>query len=263
MPVVFEIHYKDGAVDKSTAWIENKYNEVAIPNPDKRSIDYTLFDPGRQVVKKVNFEKSFDELSAQAQKAENMIDRYDALIALRQIPLADKKELLIKCYSKEKFHLIKTEIIEQMTRDSTPESVKLFRESLKDTDANVRKSVLINVNPVPLILIDDFEKCLTDYSYLNIELALDNLCSSFPQNLDRYLEMTKNMTGWRGLNIRMKWLQIAIGNGKQEYLQELIGYTGPKYEFETRMNSLNVLKHLRYVDETTLSKRQVCSQALE
>ena len=181
-----------------------------------------------------------------------MIDRYDALTALKQMPVPDKKELLIKCYSREKFYLIKSEIIEQLSKDNTPESTELFREALNDPDANVRKSVLLNVNPVPMILIDDFEKCLTDYSYLNIELALDNLCSSFPQNVDRYLEMTKNMTGWRGMNIRMKWLQIAIDSGKQEYLQELIGYSGPKYEFETRMNSLNLLKKLRYMDETTI-----------
>jgi len=253
MPIVFEVHYKDGSFDKSTAWIENKFSEVIIPNPGKRPIDYSLFDPQRQVVKKVTFEKNFIELSAQALKAENMIDRYDALFALRFSPFDQKREILIKCYRQEKFHLLKTEIIEQLAKDNTPESVELFREALNDPDANVRKSVLLNVNPVPLILIDDFEKCLTDYSYLNIELALENLSLSFPQNVDRYLEMTTKMSGWRGMNIRMKWLQIAIGNGKQEYLQELIGYTGPKYEFETRMNSLNALKHLRYVDETTIS----------
>jgi hypothetical protein len=106
----------------------------------------------------------------------------------------------------------------------------------------------------------NFEDCLNDYSYLNIELALDNLCSSFPQNTEQYLEMTKSMTGWRGLNIRMKWLHIAIGNGKQEYMQELIGYTGPGYEFETRINSLNILKKLRYIDETTLKNAESASK---
>jgi hypothetical protein len=252
MPVLFEVHYKDGSSDRSTAWIENKYSEVVIPDPGKRSIEYTLFDPGRQVVKKVTFEKSFEELSAQAMKAENMIDRYDALVALKQTPVPDKRKLLIKCYSKEKFYLIKSEILEQLSKDNTPESVELFREALNDPDATVRKSVLLNVNPAPWILAADFEKCLNDYSYLNIELALDNLSSSFPQNVDQYLEMTKNMTGWRGMNIRMKWLQVAIGSGKKEYLQELISYSGPKYEFETRMNSLNLLKKIRYMDETTI-----------
>jgi aminopeptidase N len=181
-----------------------------------------------------------------------MIDRYDALLAIRQSPIDQKRETLIKCYRQEKFHLTKTEIIEQLSKDNTPESTELFREALNDPDANVRKAVLLNVNPVPLILVDDFENCLNDYSYLNIELALDNLCSSFPQNADHYLDMTDNMNGWRGLNIRMKWLQIAIGNGKQEYLHEVIGYTGPANEFETRMNSLNLLKKIRYMDATTI-----------
>jgi aminopeptidase N len=260
MPIVFEVHYKDGSSDRSTSWVENKYNEVVIPNPNKKPIDFTLFDPGRQVVKKVTFEKSFNEFSAQALNAGNMIDRYDALFALRLSPFDQKREILIKCYRHEKFHLTKTEIIEQLSKDNTPESTEIFREALNDPDANVRKSVLLNVNPVPLILINDFEKCLTDYSYLNIELALDNLCSSFPQNTDQYLELTKNMTGWRGMNIRMKWLQIAIGSGKQEYLQELIGFTGPKYEFETRMNSLNLLKKIRYADEITIENARSASQ---
>jgi hypothetical protein len=46
----------------------------------------------------------------------------------------------------------------------------------------------------------------------------------------------------------MKWLEIAIGAGKKEYIEELAGYTGPAYEFETRMNSLNVLKKLNYAN---------------
>jgi aminopeptidase N len=260
MPVVFEVHYKDGSIDRSTVWIENKYTEVNIANPAKKSIDFTLFDPSRQIMKKVTFDKNFDELSAQALKAENMIDRYDALLALRSSPFDQKRDLLIKCYRQERFHLTKTEIIEQLAKDNTPESIELFREALKDPDANVRKSVLMNVNPIPLILMGNFEDCLNDYSYLNIELALDNLCPSFPQNTDQYLELTKNMAGWRGMNIRMKWLQIAIGSGKQEYMQELIGYTSPVNEFETRINSLNILKKLRYIDETTLKNAESASK---
>ena len=58
----------------------------------------------------------------------------------------------------------------------------------------------------------------------------------------------------------MKWLQIAIGGGENKYLEELIGYTGPKYEFETRMNSLNLLKKLRYVDDTTIENARSASQ---
>jgi aminopeptidase N len=260
MPILFEVHYKDGTFEKTTAWIENKYSEVVIPNTDKKPVEYTLFDPGRQVIKRVTFDKSFEELSAQALKAENLIDRYDALVALRNSPLDKKRETLVRCYTREKFFLNKTEIIEQLAKDYTPESVELFREALNDKDALVRKSVLLNVRPAPEILMEDYENCLEDFSYLNIEYSLDNLCSSFPEKKDEYLDKTKNMTGWRGLNIRMKWLYFSIDSGKKEYLPELIEYTSPEYEFETRMNSLNALKKLRYVDDVTIKNATSASQ---
>jgi aminopeptidase N len=253
MPVVFEVHYTDGTMDSQRAWIENKMHLVRVPNPEKKAIAYALFDPGRNVLKKVTFDKSFEELSAQALQAADMIDRYDALLALRTTPADQKRTLLLQCYAKEKFQMTKTEIIQQLAGDDTPESVALLLEAVKDPDANVRKAALVNANPIPPILREAFEECLHDSSYLNVELALDALCTDFPDERSRYLEMTKDETGWRGLNIRMKWLEIAISAGQKEYIPELIAYAGPRYEFETRSNSLNVLRKLNYLDRAVIS----------
>jgi hypothetical protein len=60
------------------------------------------------------------------------------------------------------------------------------------------------------------------------------------------------MEGWRGKNIRMMWLGIALKSGKMEFLPEVISYCGPKYEFETRMNAFTLLKNLKYQDPETL-----------
>jgi len=57
MPIRLEVHYKDSRFDTLVAWIENKTQEVVIPNPEKKTIDFVLFDPGRNVVKKISFEK--------------------------------------------------------------------------------------------------------------------------------------------------------------------------------------------------------------
>jgi aminopeptidase N len=260
MPVKFMVCYKDGTSESVVNWVEHKYDEVIIPNPQKKPIDFILFDPGHEVMKKVIFDRSFEELSAQALKAENMIDRYDALLAVRLSPLDQKKELLMKCYAKESFHLTKTEIIGQLAGDTNSATLAIFREALNDPDANVRKAVLVNLTPIPLALKPDFEKALDDFSYLNVELALQDLCQSFPTETDHYLEMTKSMEGWRGKNIRMKWLEISIAAGKNDHIVELVDYSGPKYEFETRMNSLNTLKKLRYVDETTIKNARSASQ---
>jgi aminopeptidase N len=260
MPIRFEVHYRDSHSDTLVAWIENKTHEIIIPNPGKRPIDYVLFDPGRKVVKKVDFERGFEELSAQALKAPEMIDRYDALVALRSFPVTQKTTILADCFHKETFQLTKSEIIDQLSSDRTDASIELFRQALNDTDANVRKAVLKDVSPVPVSLKTEVEKALQDYSYLNQELALQNLCQSFPENTDKYLDLTKTLTGWRGLNIRMKWLEIAIAEGKTEFLTELIDYSGPQYEFETRINAFTVLKRLRYINDVTLANAKAASQ---
>ncbi len=252
MPVRFEVHYKDRTMDETLVWVENKVTEIAIPNPEKKPIAFVLFDPGREIVKKVTFDKPFAELSAQALQASNMIDRYDALLALRSEKVSVKRDVLLQCYSGEKFFLTKAEIISQLSADTDVRVLTLFRKALVDPDALVRKEVLHTVSPVPAGLKNEFITALKDTSNVNIDLALQNLCLSYPEETDKFLEMTKNDQGWRGLNIRMRWLETAISSGKMEYLGELIGYTGPSWEFETRINALNVLKRLRYEDKTTL-----------
>ena len=260
MPVNIEVHYKDGSCDTARTWTDAKYNEVMIPNRQNKPVAFVLFDPGRRVLKKITFERSFEELSAQVNQAGNMIDRLDALILIRSYPFIRKKELLSNAFRKETFFLIKSEILDQLAGDRSPETLEFFRQALKDKDASIRKSALNNLHPVPELLRSSVEKMLRDTSYLNVEMALDKLCSSFPSDVDQYLELTKSMEGWRGINIRMKWLEISISRGKKEYIAELVGYTGPKYEFETRMNAFSLLKKLLYTDKESITNAQTASK---
>ena len=90
-----------------------------------------------------------------------------------------------------------------------------------------------------------------------MELSLTNLCSTFKDKTPQYLETTKKEIGWRGRNIRVKWLEIMIKYKqgmnkdlkKDDYLNELIDYSSKSYEFETRINAMNSLKNLDYLDE--------------
>ncbi|NVO18184.1 MAG: M1 family metallopeptidase [Bacteroidetes bacterium] len=249
MPIDFEVHYKDGTIDYKTQRIKSKDEEAIIPNPLNKAIEFVLFDPGRKVIKKVNFERSYDELIAQALKSAGMIDRYDALLALKPLPLPIKKEGLLNCYKHETYSLTKGEIIAQLSGDGSAEVLSILGQALRDTNDKVRLAVLQNLKIVPVELKKDYERLLKDPAYLNVELALENLCNSFPDDRSRYLSVTKNENGWRGRNIRIKWLEIAIGSGQKNYLDELKKYTGPSYEFETRINSMNLLKRLNYLDD--------------
>ncbi|MBN1340578.1 MAG: hypothetical protein JXA03_14715 [Bacteroidales bacterium] len=247
MPVNIEVHYADRSFDAVEVWIEKKHHNVYIPNPEKKEISFVLFDPGREVLKNLHFEKSPQELMLQAMYAPQMIDRYDALVGLRDIAVPIKRETLHNNYHKETFHLIKGETVAQLVRDSLSHS--LLAEAIADPDPLVRRAVVENLKTVPLDLVPVYKKLLNDSCYLNLELALRNLCSSFPQNTAIYLEATKNETGWRGMNIRMAWLEIAAATGKEEYLEEITGLSGKSYDFETRMNALNTLQRLNFLNK--------------
>ncbi len=248
MPMDFEIHYSDGTIDKKTQWIESKHEEVVIKNPDNKPVDFVLFDPGRKIIKKVKFERTYQELIAQAEKAPNMIDRYDALLAMRNTQLSEKESDLIRIYQKEKFHLTKSEIIAQLALSRSPEVELLMKSALHDQDDKVRLAVVQNLLLIPENLKTDYETLLYDSSYINLGLALENLCNSFPENCTSYLEKTVQETGWRGLNIKIKWLEIAIYHGFEEHLPELINYSGPSFEFETRINVFEAFKRLNLLN---------------
>jgi hypothetical protein len=234
-----------------SATVEKQYTEVLVPNPEKKQIGFLLFDPNRKILKKSTFNQPFERLLSQAQRSENMIDRYDGWVALRSEPVEKKMSALLAAFSRETFWLIRSEILQQLAADHSPETVELFRQALADKDANVRKAALLLLNPLPDLLQSTVEGMLYDSSYLNVEYALEALCVSFPKNADYYLELTQDMEGWRGKNIRMMWLGVALKNGKTAYLSELIRYAGPGFEFETRMNAFNLLKQLKYADPET------------
>ncbi|MBE0639581.1 MAG: hypothetical protein IH598_13775 [Bacteroidales bacterium] len=253
MPVWFEVYYSDSTTGKKMQWIEKKTEIVSIPNPGNKQVDFVLFDPNRKVLKKVKFSRTYDELIAQAARAKNMIDRYDALVALRPITVEQKKKHLLNIYEQETFHLTKGEIIAQLAAQTDSDIEQLIAKAINDPDDKVRLAVLQQVKIIPESLREEYEKLLKDKSYLNTELALENLCHSFPEKYGKYLDQTQDETGWRGRNIRIKWLEIAISRGGWAFEPELKNYTSSSYEFETRINSMEALTRLNLLDEKVTS----------
>jgi aminopeptidase N len=243
MPVNIDVYYDDGSSQRVTPLISEEFQQVHIDNKDGKAVSFVLFDPGRRIIKKLDLRKDIEELSAQLLGAPLMIDRYDALLALREFPLEEKLDLLREAWDRETFHLTRGEII----RQAGPENIDGWQQ---DPDPLVRRAAIQSIDKVPAELQKDLERFLEDRSYINVEMALDLLCHSFPEKIPQYLEATKDEVGWRGRNIRMKWLEIAIGQAQQkEALMELVDYTGPDYEFETRIRAFQTLKKLNYLDD--------------
>jgi len=254
MPVWFEVHYTDGTIDRIQRIIQKETEMVRIPVPSEKKIDFALFDPDNQVLKSVSFSKSFDMLKSQALKSEHMLDRYDALISMKEISLERKRDFLISLYNSAaaaNFHAIKSEIIRQLSQDNNTQSTGILRAALTDPEVKVRKTVLDNLKIIPQELLPEIEKLLKDPSYEVILNVLEYLSFANPEKIPFYLEQTKDVEGAPGRNVKMKWLEIAsMTNSK--YTDQLVSYASNAYEFRTRVNAISSLKKLNHLDENLI-----------
>lgn len=254
MPIWFEVHYTDGSTDEKMAWIEKQHETVSVPNPKDKKIDFVLFDPDNQVLKTVSFTKPFEMLKAQALKAENVLDRFDAVNAMRSVPLDTKRSTLIEVFHKETFQAVKSEVVAQLINDVNPESRAVIKSAIHDKDVAVRKATLANIKIIPADLISDYETLLSDSSYNVIADALTLLDKSNPSKLPQYLQITKGVIGTFGRNVEIKWLELsAQSTNDKQYYNKLVAYTSNSYEFLTRDNAMMALKRLDYFDTTLLA----------
>jgi hypothetical protein len=223
---------------------------IEIPNPQNKPIAFVLFDPGGWILKRLTFEKRPEELFAQLEKAPDLLDRYDALVALRRLPLEAKREVLRAAYKRERFWALRAEIVAQLAND--PKSQDFIREALQDPHPQVRFAALAHLNPIPSSLLPDLEKLLRDSSYTIITLALERLSEAFPKRVPAFLQAVRGVEGHPGRQVEIKALEIAARTGERIALEKLVDYASPSFEFRTRQNALRALKRLNQMPPTLL-----------
>jgi aminopeptidase N len=248
MPIVFEVHYADGTTDRQTRVIADQTTTVMMPNPGNRPVAFALFDPGGWILKSVDFEKPFAMLKAQALGAPEMIDRYDAIAAMRSLAYGAKREILLQVFSREHFHALREEILSQLAGDTDPRSIGVVRQGLRDPEATVRRSALGACGTIPPELKEDCELLLRDSSYTNVAAALTLLSARYPGDVQRYLAVTRGDHG-PGNRIGVIREEISAMNGDTASLPALVDFAGVSYEFMTRINALEALKRLGYCGE--------------
>ncbi len=254
MPVWIEIHYTDETTDKKLVNINEQTEIIKMQIADGKKVDFVLFDPGNEILKSVRFYKPFSMLQSQAIKSSSILDRFDAVAAMKNINVESKRETLINVFNKEKYFPLKVEVVAQLANDSNEKSIALIKSALIDKDAAVRKAALKNASPLSNGLLPAFENLLSDSSYDIIEMALVKLTTVNPAKTKFYLAKTKGVEGIVGKSTLIKWLEIAYNStGKKSYADELVKYTSGSYEFRTRGNAMAALKRSGYFNETLIA----------
>jgi aminopeptidase N len=253
MPVNLEIYFTDGSKMTLTENIERAFEVIKVNNIGERNISFILFDPNSNILKQITFHKSFEELKAQLKNAPNYLDRYDALVAMRNVAIEKKQESLYELVAREKHDGILIEAITQMSLDRTEKTIEIMNALASYPKANVRDHVLktLHVNESTKGL---FIAALKDSSYDVVKTALEKLCLAYPSESGSFLETTSKVHGMFHA-VRMKWLELSIMNGVnlENAKIELIDYASQSYEFRTRGQAFLVLKSTGLCNEKVVA----------
>ena len=253
MPIEFEIHYADGSFESKRLWVEGHETKVVLNTNPKKKIAYCLFDPNSQVLKAIKFKKSFEHLKNQALTARYMLDRLDAVEALVDFPMENKRTLLLEIFGKENTPYVKAAVIAQLSKDLNKKSQQMVNLALADKDVSLRKAAVALFDTIPKHYFKAMEKLLlNEPSYELQNSVLNKLAISNPSQLKKYLDLTKDEKGNDAHNFRISWLKWAIKNGNKEFEKELVDYASLSFDFLTRKNALDAIKYLKLVNTETL-----------
>ena len=258
MPLVVEVHYADGSFDSVKEMNKEAYESIKIPNPNKKQIAYVLFDPNSNIIKQVTFKKSFEELEEQIEKAKYYLDRYDAAVALREIPLDTKREVLLEALNREKHYGIINEIVSQLISDKDLKSqVAMMNLMNIKQKSSTREAVLKGLTDMNKQWKQICMIALSDSSYDVVKVSMEKLYQkSFDKKTMEYLlEATKNTWGMNN-NIMIKRHEIGALAGllidksfdREEALNKITNFASSQYEFRTRIQAFNSLKVLNHLD---------------
>ena len=253
MPIVFEVNYTDHTKDTVRAFISHLTDTVVVPNKGAKKVSYTIFDPGSNLLKTSHWDKSYAEWITQAKEAKHMIDRYDAVLVLRDTAMEKKRADLITIFNNGNYYPIKAEILYQLKKDiANTNTLTVFMSALKDANFNVRRSAIDVLDTIPASFAADCEVLLRDSSYVTIESALKKLATQYPQNKERYFATVKNTLGiFKGVRIAMLEMKCkdTTVRAADADLDELIGYTSHSYEFMTRVKAMGAIERVYRSDD--------------
>lgn len=248
MPIDIAVYYKDGTADRKRVWVEHEHHSFRVENPVNKPVAFVVFDEGSWVIKQLTFQKPLNELLAQAQLAQEMIDRYDAVKALEEHPFEDKIEVFETLMEEERFHAIPAEIVRQLVNEPHERARKIIRQALRDPRKEVREAAITNVERIPVDLRTDFEALLQDSSYNVVTKTLRKLYDSFPGRAESYLKVVADDYGV-GNQVRVAWCEISTAEGDEKAFAELVTRCSNAHEFYTRRYAMQALMRVNRLNQ--------------
>ena len=191
-------------------------------------------------------------------KKSEFIRKYMEVAALREIPFANKKELLDRALDFPVNDYIGQEVVHQLAGETGPGIKELYKKAFESGNLYVRQAIASSMESILPQLKTDFIGLLDDDSYFTVEYALLKLWMQYPEEAQGWIEKTKNIEGFSNKNVRMLWLVLNLVTPAtpremlDEYYNELSSYTREYFPFEVRQNAFGYLYQLDAFDDENL-----------
>jgi aminopeptidase N len=174
---------------------------------------------------------------------------------LRKTTFSENKAKYKELLQSDVFYPVKSEILYQLRDVPFEEKKELLLLALNTNDVKVRQAVAEFTADIPVDFKTNYESLLDDKSYETREIAFMNLWKNFPAEKSTYLAKAQNWIGNNDKRLRILFLTFSIENESteaQNYFNELVDYTSPKYETSVRQNAIVNVMMINPKEETVL-----------
>lgn len=184
---------------------------------------------------------------------------YFELQKMEDMPLNVKRNNFVGILHSDAYYPLKQEVLYQLAKEPYEEKKMFLQLALQSGNVMVRQALAETLKEIPLDFKAEYESLLNDDSYRTKEIVLQQLWSKFPEDRNRYLDLSKDWIGNNDKNLRIIWLTLALGTKEYEkenkramYL-ELLEYASTQYDGSVRQNALEILLQINPSDERVLT----------
>ncbi|WP_029034615.1 M1 family metallopeptidase [Salinimicrobium terrae] len=199
-------------------------------------------------------------------KKSPFIQKYLELAAAKPLPVSEKRNLLLRSLSFPVNDYLGQEAVLQLSLEDPAEVTNLYKKAFSSGNLFTRQAIAFSLQDVPSQLKPEYESLLEDESYLTQEMALYNLWMSFPEDRQRYLDIMEGREGFIDKNLRTLWLALNLATAetemtsKQQFFEELKGYTAPHNRFQVRQKAFGYLYQLNAFDEESVEHLRLAAK---
>lgn len=186
------------------------------------------------------------------------ISDYLALTEQFEKPFSEKQKQFEAILSSDAFYPLKEEVIYQIQEVPFKEKKELLVKAMQTNNIKVRQAVAATMKQIPMDFKSEYSSLLNDASYQTREMAFKNLMAQFPEDRFSILDKTKDWVGFNDKNLIVGWLTLALATkdyqneNKVTFYDELLAYSTPKFEANTRQNAIVNLLFLNKADKNVL-----------